>query len=78
MRAVDRAGPAGTAGAAGRSGVSGPHTVLHAGRRNGSAGTVRVVDGRAVGYTRDDRLLDWVRVLDRAGNASDWVRVKRR
>ena len=78
VRAVDRAGPAGTAGAAGRSGVSGPHTVLHAGRRNGSAGTVRVVDGRAVGYTRDDRLLDWVRVLDRAGNASDWVRVKRR
>ncbi len=78
VRAVDRAGPAGTAGAAGRSGVSGPHTVLHAGRRNGSAGTLRVVDGRAVGYTRDDRLLDWVRVLDRAGNASDWVRVKRR
>ena len=78
VRAVDRAGPAGTAGAAGRSGVSGPHTVLHAGRRNGSAGTVRVVDGRAVGYTRDDRLLDCVRVLDRAGNASDWVRVKRR
>jgi len=37
-----------------------------------------VVDGRAVGYTRNDRLLDWVRVLDRAGNASDWVRVKRR
>jgi len=78
VRAVDRAGPAGAAGAAGRSGVSGPHTVLHAGRRNGSAGTVRVVDGRAVGYTRNDRLLDWVRVLDRAGNASDWVRVKRR
>ncbi len=77
VRVVDRAGPQGTAVVA-RSGVSGPRTVLHAGRRNGSAGTVRVVEGRAVGYTRDDRLLDWVRVLDRAGNASDWVRVKRR
>ena len=77
VRVVDRAGPQGTAVVA-RSGVSGPRTVLHAGRRNGSAGTVRVVGGRAVGYTRDDRLLDWVRVLDRAGNASDWVRVKRR
>lgn len=75
VRAVDPAGPAGTAG---RSGVSGPHTVLHAGRRNGSAGTVRVVGDRAVGHTRDGRLLAWVRVLDRAGNASDWVRVKRR
>ena len=75
VRAVDRAGPAGTTGA---SGISGAHTVLHSGRRNGSAGTVRVVDGRAVGYTRDGRSLAWVRVLDRAGNASDWVRVERR
>lgn len=69
VTAVDRAGP----GAA----ASGPTTVLHARRRNGSAGTVRVDDGRAVLHTRDGRGLAWVRVLDRAGNASDWVRVRR-
>lgn len=60
------------------SGTSGPVTVLHSRRRGGSAGTVAVRDGRAVLTTRDGRTLGWVLVLDRAGNASDWLRVRRR
>lgn len=60
------------------SGTSGPVTVLHSRRRGGSAGTVAVRDGRAVLHTRDGRTLGWVLVLDRAGNASDWLRVRRR
>jgi hypothetical protein len=60
------------------SGTSGPVTVLHSRRRGGSAGTVAVRDGRALLSTRDGRTLGWVLVLDRAGNASDWLRVRRR
>lgn len=56
---------------------SGPLTVLHSNRRNGSAGTLPVRDGQAVLRTRDGRMLGWVRVVDRAGNASDWLRVRR-
>lgn len=67
--AVDRPG-------AGDAVASGPAMVLHAPRRNGSAGTGRFVGERSVLHTRDGRGLAWVRALDRAGNASDWVRVR--